>query len=585
MKNFLKIVLAVIVGSFLTYLIVFFIGLGLIGSMSKGDTPKVKANSVIKMTLSQPIPEKTDNVESGTFDFENTKTLGLKDYLKVIENAKTDDKIKGIYLELSEVNGGLATMQVLREAIEDFRASGKFVIAYSDQYSQKAYYLATAAEKVYVHPMGGVDFRGFGAEVQYIKGLFDKLGIKTNIFYAGKFKSATEPLRRTDMSEENRLQVRTFLESVYTQVLADMAKSRKSTPEKMRAHADSFVGRSADGALAAGLVDGLKYKDEIIDDMKSRLGIEADKDIEAISPADYFEGMKKDKNYSAKDKIAIVYAEGNITDGEEAEAQIAGDHYAGIIRKLRNDKNVKAIVLRINSGGGSALASEKIWRELTLAREAGKYVVATMGDVAASGGYYIACGASKIYAEPTTLTGSIGVFGIIPNVREFTNKTLGVTVDTVKTGKYSTFNPLYFDMSAEESAYIQEGVDTIYFRFKKRVADARKLSMAQVEEIAQGRIWVGTTALQNKLVDSLGGLNDAIAHAAKEAGLTKYKLEEFPEAEDKFERLIKKFTGQASLSNMLKQEAAPFVEYLEMLEYATETKGPQVRLPFNIKIY
>ncbi len=421
--------------------------------------------------------------------------------------------------------------------------------------------------------------------------------MKANVFYCGKFKSATEPLRRTDMSEENRLQVRELLNGAYAQYLADVSASRNLSVDALRKAADDFVGREASLARNAGLVDGLKYRDEILKLLREKLGIGEKEEINTVGIADYFSTMDDDKSRD-KNRVAVVNCEGSIVDGSEDEpGQIVGQAYAKIIRKLREDDDVKVIVMRINSGGGSALASESIWRELELARQAGKIVVSTMGDVAASGGYYIASNSQRIFAEPNTITGSIGVFGIIPNVRDFTNNTLGVTVDTVRTGRYSAFNPLYFEMTPDESKMIQEGVDSIYLRFKSRVVTGRQacgrseLTLEKLEEYAQGRVWIGTKALEIGLVDELGGLPAAIEWAAKQANIESYRVDEYPQTPDKWERLKKMFDNKAAadyaataVETKIKDELGLVYRYYEILRYVRKAKGVQMRMPYEIHI-
>lgn len=592
-KNFFKTLGTVILGVILASIIMFFIFAKVISSLVPDDKPNLKANSVLALDFSTKIPEKSDNIESDSpIGIGGDEVTGLRDILTALQQAKSDDKIKGIYLPFDDFQAsGLATLSALRRGIVDFRSSGKFVIAYANAYSQKAYYIASAADKVYVNPMGNVELRGFATEVQFLKGLFDHLGIKTNIFYCGKFKSATEPLRRNDISPENREQLHLVLYAAFRMFLQDIATSRNISLEDARKSVDTWSGRTAEGALAAKLIDGIKFKDEVLDEMKGRLGLGEKDDITTINVTDYFKVARPTIKFSEKTKIAVVYAEGSIVDGaSEDNAQIAGERYARLFRKIRKDETIKAVVLRVNSGGGSALASDIMWREIERLKQAGKIVITSMGDVAASGGYYIASNSNKIYAEPNTITGSIGVFGIIPNVREFTQNTLHVTVDTVKTGKYAAMNPLYYDFTPEEGAFIQEGVDTIYSRFKSRVAHGRHMTMDQVEAIAQGHIWLGTKAKEIGLVDELGSLQDAIAEAARQANITEYRITEYPEIASQWEQLMDKLKGGGKKvatdfkTSIVKEEFGALYDYYQNLKYVSTAKGVQMRMPFSINI-
>lgn len=586
MKEFFKMVLAVIVGSFLLYVIGFFIIMGIGASFGSSDKAKVKANSILKLDFKQYIPDMTDNAEQEGFSLdENAKQLGLRDYLAALDRATSDDKIKGVFLEFDGVAMSMANAGEIRQALAKFKEKGKFVTYYGTNVSQKAYYIGSVADKVYLHPMGSVDMRGLSVEITFLKNLFDKWGLKPQIFYCGKFKSATEPLRRTDMSPENKQQLREILSDNYAAILTEIGASRGLSYQQLEAIINSYEGRDAQRSLAAKLVDGLKYKDEIIDEMKGKLGVGKDKDIEAIGIADYAQATMPKIKSSIKNKVAVVYCEGEIGDDSEEPGTIGGDQYAKMLRNIRKDDNIKAVVLRINSPGGSALASENIWREVERLKQEGKVVIASMGSVAASGGYYIASNSSMILAQPNTITGSIGVFGIIPNVRQFTNQTLGVTVDTVRIGKYAAMNPLYYDMTAEEAGFVQQSVDSIYLTFKSRVANGRKLTLAQVEEVAQGRVWTGKKAKQFGLVDSLGTLQDAINIAASQAGLKdQYRVVEYPEMEDKFTRLLKQFGFKKAMMQAMREESPEMANLYEVIKFARTRQGIMMRLPFDVQV-
>lgn len=603
MKTFIREFFASCLGGIATLLVVFGLIAIIVASMSD-STPEVKANSVLKLSFSKPIPELTNNVSAdpSALDFGSLfgVNVGLTDICKLISIAKKDPNIKGIYLDMENVSGGFATMKRLRESLDSFKASGKFVIAYSNAYSQKSYYLASAAQKVYLHPMGGMDFMGFAGQIMYYKGLMDKVGVKAQIYYAGRFKSATEPFRRTDMSPENRKQVSEYIGGAYKQYLEVISKSRKISTDSLFQIADKAMIRNAADAQRLGLVDGLKYKDEIISDLKSKLGIKKDKKkkIEVIGLDKYYEVQKENLNpvQSKGNKIAVVYAEGDIVDGEGDQGSIGGEQYARIIREIREDEKVKAIVLRVNSGGGSALASEIIWREIELAKKQGIKVVTSMGDVAASGGYYIASNSDKIFAETNTITGSIGVFGMIPNTRELYNKHLGITMDTVKTGRFSTMSTdagMYYEFNEEEGKLITESIQEIYDIFKTRVSVGRKLDRAHVDTIAEGRVWLGNVAKTIGLVDELGGLDQAIRKAASIANLKEYKISNFPKTksfEDNLFSGLKDAEKAAAQMEILKKYlgseilGSELFKMIRNIEQIKKTKGAQMRLPYEIII-
>jgi protease IV len=584
-KTFFASFLGIVIG-LATLVGITFIVLSIFGALS-GNNNGIAANSVLKISLTQAVPELSDNNgSSGTdaFSLDNTSTPGLRAILKALEFAKTDDKIKGIYLDLAPVTMGAATRSALRGGLLDFKKSGKFIVAYSTHYSQGSYYLASVADKVYLHPKGMLDWAGVAAQIPFFKVMFDKVGIKMQVYYAGKFKSATEPFRRSEMSPENKLQVREYLEANYQMLLQDIAVSRKIPYENLRAWANDYAIRTGNDALSRKMVDGLRYKDEVLTELRTRLSLEKKDKIPVVTLGEYVAAHPED-NGSGRAKIAVVYAEGDINDGRSEGGAIGGDTYSELIRKLREDEDVKAIVLRINSGGGSSLASEIIWRELQLCRNEGKTVVVSMGDVAASGGYYIACNANSIVAEPNTITGSIGVFGLIPNAGGLMRDKLGVTFDTLKTGKYSVAasGNVYFEFNAEEGNIIQAMVDTTYSDFLGRVAAGRKMTKAQVDSIAQGRVWTGRKALQLGLVDTLGNLQTALHIAAKTAKLNKYKIVHYPETESPLQRLLHNLQPNATKvsQTMLREQLGEelYQQYL-LVQKVRMMKGVQMRF-FN----
>jgi len=478
--------------------------------------------------------------------------------------------------------GGNTTKSSIRKAIQDFKSDGKFVVAYNENYSQGAYYMASVADKIYVHPLGGIEFGGFGGTIPFFKDMIDRLGIKMQIYYAGQFKSATEPFRLNKMSEQNRLQTREYLEGMYQIFLKDISEARDIPVSTLRNIANEYKLRKAEDCVANGFADAVGYYDEVLSDLKGRLSLDEDDKIPSITLAKYANG-RYGKTSTAKNKIAVVYAEGSIVTGKGEAGNIGGDKYAKIVRKLRQDDNTKALVLRVNSGGGSALASDIMWRELELFKQTGRPFIVSFGDVAASGGYYIACGADSIYAEPNSITGSIGVFGMIPSVEDMLEEKVGVTFDTIKTGKFAHGISPFIDISPEEGQLIQEGVDDIYETFLKRVADGRGMSRDAVHEVAQGRVWLGTKGQEIGLVDVMGDLNDAITAAAEKANLEKYRTSEYPRVKEPFQQMIDQFTGAEEANfeeHFIKKELGDLYPYIKELSEVKKMKGPQARLPF-----
>ncbi|MFK7947209.1 MAG: signal peptide peptidase SppA [Saprospiraceae bacterium] len=594
MKQFFKFTFASCLGMLLFAILTTVIGGVVFSKMANSaqKAEKTKPNTVLKISLSDIIPERTNNVAINPYEFNTDDVIGLQEMIGAIERAKTDDDIKGIYLELANPQLGFAGMSVLRRAIEDFKTNDKdkFVIAYGDGYSQKSYYLASVADEIYMNPIGGVDFRGLSGTILFFKDMLDRLGIDMQVFYVGNFKSATEPFRRTDMSEANRLQVREYMESLYGVMLEDISKSRKIPVTELRAIADEYQLREADDAVRLKFVDKLLYKDEMIALLKEEIGLDKDDDINAMSVAGYNKANPKSKNLSSKSKIAVVYAEGSIVDGEGENGQIGGDKYSKIIRDIRKDKKVKAIVLRVNSGGGSGFASEKIWRELMMAKEQGLPIIVSMGDVAASGGYYIAAPADKILVEKNTITGSIGVFGVIPSMADFLKNEIGITADTVKTGKFSTGITPFYDVSEEEGKIIQASVEDFYDLFLGRVAQGRNMDTSEVHKVAQGRVWTGQKAIELGLADEVGDLAKAIEIAANKAGLSKYRTSEYPAIKNPFQQIVDDLTGkddkkvQQASRALIEEELGELYPYYEQMKEIRQMKGIQAKMPYTIEI-
>lgn len=593
MQQFFKFVFASCLGVFLAGIALMLFGVismaGLAGA-SEDKVKSVEANSVLEIKLEEPIPELTGNSESENI-FDSKKVMGETALIAAIENAATDSKIKGIFINTRFLTIEFPKLVAIRTAIEKFKQSGKFVYAYADFYSQGAYYLASVADSIALNPNGDIDFKGFAAEIPFMKDMFDRLDVKWQIYYAGQFKSATEPFRLDKMSDQNRMQMREYLSGLYDFYLNDVSKSRKIDKKDLQSYADGLKVSSAHEAVRLKLVDTEGYYDSVLKNLRSKLNLKEKDKIHSISLNDYAQTVKK-KTSSSKNKIAVVYAEGDIgyaTNDKEVNGQIDGHRYAKIIRKLREDDNVKAIVLRVNSGGGSSLSSDLIWRELDMARKQGKVVVSSFGDYAASGGYYISCASDMIYAEPTTLTGSIGVFSMIPSLQKTFKNKMGISFDTVKTAAHAGGTNVFFDVDSYEGKMLQMQTDSIYETFLNRVGTCRKMSRDQVHAIAQGRIWLGTKGKEIGLVDEIGGLNDAIAAAAKKAGISEYKTSDYPKLKSGIERFIEGLTGEKAVPDGIKASAiqAELGEYGEVYTYFKKMstwKTPQMRLPYMIRI-
>ncbi len=584
MAQFFKFLLASCLGVIIASAFIFFGAIAFFGALaSQGDVPKaISDKTILRLTFDNAIPEKTNNLEMDPFDFANDRVLGIRDMVRAIEHAKTDDRIKGILIEADGISAGFTTATDIRQALVDFKSSGKFIVAYSDYYTQGAYYMVSVADQIYVNPLGMVDFRGFAAQIPFFKDMLDRLGVSMQIFYAGKFKSATEPYRRNNMSDESKLQLREYLNELYAVMLNDISQSRGVSVADLRKAADSYAANDPEAAVKLDLIDAVGYRDDALQDIRERMGLESEKAINMISLEDY--SLSVPGKNSGSDKIAVIFAEGNILDGKGELGSVGSDRYTKIINKIRKDDKIKAVVLRINSPGGSAIASENIWRELSLLREANKPVIASMGDYAASGGYYIACIADSIFAEPTTLTGSIGVFNIIPSAQKMLADKAGIRFDTVKTGTYATGISPFFDLSEDEKRIIQRRTDQTYDIFLKRVSDGRKMPKEKVHEIAQGRVWTGITADKLGLVDEIGGLNDAIKTAARMAGIEQYRIAEYPQTKEPLEQFFERFVGDEEPYSkvLMRKQLGAWYPYYRYFEDIQSSHGLQARLPFVV---
>ncbi len=552
----------------------------LVASASKEKKVTIEANSVLKLDLNAPIHDRAENNPWAMLDMDNPRlkrSIGLAEIRQAIKKAKTDNNIKGIYLYLANNENGLATVDALRESLLDFKQSGKFVYAYGEYISQKSYYLATAADKIYMNPSGDMMLTGFGRQISYYKNALDKLGVEVQDFHCGAFKSAIEPFIRSNMSEPNRQQLTTIYNDVYSYFLNNISKERKIDTAQLNTIINNLEAETPQKDKELKLIDDDIYYDQVVDKMKEKTGTDKKKDIQFVELGKYASTIAK--KLPSENKIAVIYAEGNIVGGEGKDDEIGDVTYAKLVHKLANDDNIKAIVLRVNSPGGSALASDIIWRELVLAKKQ-KPLVVSFGDVAASGGYYISCEADRIFAQSNTITGSIGVFGLIPNAQKLLTDKLGITFDEVKVTKHGVFGGITKPLDAQESAVIQRNVEKTYREFKQRVAEGRKKDTAYIESIAQGRVWTGHQAIANGLVDEIGGLDEAIAYAAKQANLKNYRLKEYPEEKSFMEKMVEGF-GDAKMQYM-KEQLGDQYEMYNTLQWLKNTKGVQARMVYDL---
>ncbi len=603
MKNFFKYMFASMLGTFLSFFLLLFVfGLIVAGILTaamadftKGPAAtKVEEKSVLHVKLDRPITDRgpAEHFQFNFGPFQGQSGLGLDQIVKNLEKAKDDDHIEGIYLNLSNTSMGMATMEEIRNAILDFKESGKWVVAYSEIYSQGAFYLASTADEIYMYPEGMLDFRGLNVEIMFMKNALEKLDIEPQIIRGSnnKFKSAVEPLILEEMSQANRVQTEKWLNGLWSTMLTGIADSYGKSPEEIDALAQEYAVQRADDAVELGLVTALKYEDEVKEILRGKLELDEEDDLALVSLPKYFsaEGKKDDDKKRTfelhRDKVAVVYATGGIESGKGDNTVIGSETFQKAIRSARQDTTVKAIVLRVNSPGGSALASDVIWRETVLAK-AEKPVVVSMGDVAASGGYYIACAADKIIAMPNTITGSIGVFGVLPNMKGFFNEKLGLTFDGVKTNQYADFGQVTRPMTSNEELILQKSVDDIYDVFLSHVAEGRGMTVEYVDSIGQGRVWSGIDALELGLVDDLGGLDYAIEEAARLAGIEDYDLRAYPERKDFFEQFMQEFADAGVKNFVGKLFMDPeLVRYQEEIRTIKNMEGVQARMPYSLVI-
>jgi len=587
MKQFFKFTFASMLGFLLAGFLLIIITVGIIVSAvsaGKNDTVIIPEKTILMLTLDQPVSDRSSDNPFAHMNFTRpdvSTQLGLNDIINSLKKAKSDSKVKGIYLELGDVPSGQATIEEIRNALIDFKKSGKFIVSYAEVFTQKSYYLASVSDKIYLNPAGDMEFKGMVGQVMFFKGLLDKIDVEAQVIRHGKFKSAIEPFTLDKMSEPNKVQTLTFISGMWNHLLDGISASRKISVDDLNAIANEYKIQSPQDAVNLKMVDKLLYKDEVLDELKNRVAAKKIKDIKFMKLGKYAKAPEADKK-SSDDKIAVIYATGDIVSGDGDDETIGSEGISKAIRKARLDDNVKAIVLRVNSPGGSALASDIIWREMLLAKKA-KPVVVSMGNVAASGGYYIACAADKIFAYPNTITGSIGVFGIIPNMKEMFNKNLGITFDEVKTNPYADYIPVTRPMSDGEKKIITHDIENIYSTFTKHVSEGRKMTVAQIDSIGQGRVWSGVDAKRIGLVDEFGGLTDAINEAAKLAKLKDYNTMELPEQKDTFEQLMETFSGDKS-SVFLKNELGSAYPYFSYLSRMSRMNGIQALMPYDFII-
>ena len=592
MKDFLKFMLASMVGYLLISIILFFLFMVLlfsVASLGEKETVVVPSNAVLQMTLDKKIMDRGSKNPSLTSftSFSMEKTPGLDDLLACLKKAREDDRIKGIYLDLTNLNAGAAILDELRTGLTDFRESGKFIYSYADSYSQGSYYLATAGDRIYMHPKGMMLFKGLYAEVTFYKNTLEKMDVEAQLIRPmnNRFKSAMEPFIQDRMSDANREQTGRFITTMWDHMVGQISASRNiPVAELNRIATELEATKKPDFAVRAKLIDGLLYKDEFMAEIRNTLGIKEEEKIPSITLKKYMDYVpqKKQKEYH-KNKIAVIYALGSISGGEGDDYAIGSERLSKTIREARLDTNVRAIVLRVNSPGGDALASDVILRELMLAKLR-KPVVASYGDVAASGGYWISCMADKIVAHENTITGSIGVFGFIPNMEGLLTNKLGLTFDQVETNANAEFMALNRPMTAKEKEVLQYEVDDIYATFLAYVAEARKIPVEKVDSIAQGRVWSGVDAKRIGLIDEFGGLDDAIKLASELAGIPDYKVVSLPKQKDPLQQIMDELMGKDP-ETRIQKEIGDFYPYYRIWKEISTMKGVQARMPYELQIH
>ncbi|MBR5204744.1 MAG: signal peptide peptidase SppA [Bacteroidaceae bacterium] len=587
MKDFFKFTFASMLGVVLAGVVFTILGIvGMVGMVASSDTETiVKENSILVLDLDGSLSERVEDNPLQSLLGEEYQVYGLDDILSSIRKAKENENIKGIYLQTGILNASFASLEEIRNALKDFKESGKFIVAYADQYMQNMYYLASVADKVIVNPQGSIAWQGLSSQTIFFKDLLKKIGVEMEIFKVGTYKSAVEPFIATEMSDANREQVSAFLHSIWGRLLEDISASRSIPAEALDKYADGFLMlEPAETYIANGMADTLMYKDGVLNYLKELTGREANESLRTLS----LEDMKNVKRHTPLDKsgniIAVYYAFGDIDDTASASTEegIQSEKVIKDLRKLHEDEAVKAVVLRVNSPGGSAYGSEQIWREVVLLKEA-KPVIVSMSDYAASGGYYISCAADYIVADPTTLTGSIGIFGMFPNMENLLNDKLGLHFETVKTNANADMGNMTRSFNTNEKVAMQKYINQGYKLFVQRCAEGRGMSVEAIEKIAEGRVWTGATAKELGLVDELGGLDKALEIAAQKAGVESYSTISYPDQDDFFTSLLKE--GKDNYINgKITETLGNSYRYLQLFENWKNMDRIQARMPFELHI-
>ena len=585
MKNFLSSLLATIIGILIMTIVVVLIFVGIIAASTSKEVPEVKENSILLAKFSGPIADRADDNPFSKFLSGNPyreDMMGLNQILKDLNKAKGDENIKGIFLNLRNIPAGITILGEIRDALLDFKESGKFIYAYADAYTQKSYYLATVADSIFMTPEGVFLFAGLSAEATFYKNALDKVGVEMQVIKHGSYKSAAESFTRESLSDENREQIKGYVGSIWEKMVSDISKSRNISVEKLNNYADDLISNETEKLVETGMIDGLIYYDEMLTLMKEKMDVDEEDDLEAIKLNKYKDVPNKEKKEFSRDKIAVVYAMGMVIDGNMGEGYIGSERIAKALRKARRDKSVKAIVFRVNSGGGSVIASDVIYREAMLAAKE-KPFVASMGNVAASGGYYIVAPADTIMASPSTITGSIGVIFNMPNMKKLMNEKLGVTTDVVKTNRHADMYTIFDPLDAQERVFIQKSVDDTYQNFVGLVSENRGIPYEELDAMAGGRVWSGKDALELGLIDMFGGLEKSIEVAAEMAGLDNYRVQSLPILEDPLTMIMKELSG--AKAKIIKKELGDQYLHYKKVQEIREMRGLQAIIPYDIEIH